>query len=146
MVRRRGVHTLTCYTHIFQLAQFVCAHPHSLHACAHTRMAQVSVKEVLCTCVIPLQLAFSSVMSHPSLLFLDGHFETIPDFDVHTFLPYFPVLEAQDTRLCAHASRSLATWSSEMQTHNDGVFSLYSPSVGIQLNLLQHKLVVFSRR
>ena len=35
---------------------------------------------------------------------------------IHMFLPYFPVLEAQDTRHSAHASRSLATWPSQMQT------------------------------
>ena len=60
-------------------------------------------------------------MSHPSLLFPHGHFETTPDNDftddpVHTFLPYLPVLEAQDTRNSAPASRSLATWPSQMQT------------------------------
>ena len=47
-------------------------------------------------------LTFSFLMFHPSLLllFLDGHFETIPDydlidFDVHDFLPNFPDPEAQ---------------------------------------------------
>ena len=40
---------------------------------SHTRMAQVSVKEV-CACVIPLHLAFSILMFHPSLLILHGHF------------------------------------------------------------------------
>ena len=49
-------------------------------------------------------------MSHPSLLFLDGHFETIPDFDVHTFLPCLPVLQAQGMRISARAARSLAIW------------------------------------
>ena len=56
---------------------------------------------LLCTCVSFLHLALSSFMSHPSLLFLDGHFETIPDFDVHTFLPYLPVLKAQGMRISA---------------------------------------------
>ena len=39
-------------------------------------------------------------MIHLSLLFLSGHFETTPDYDVtddpiHMILPYFPVLKAQ---------------------------------------------------
>ena len=52
-------------------------------------------------------------MFHPSLLFLHGHFETTFQ---STILPYFPVLKAQDVRNSAHASRSLATWPSQMQT------------------------------
>ena len=64
-----------------------------------------------------------SYTAHPSLLFSHGHFETIPDCDftddpVHMFLPYFPVLKAQDTRNSAHASRSLAIWPSQMQTQS----------------------------
>ena len=66
-------------------------------------------------------------MSHPSLLFPHGHFETTPDYDftdnpIHMILPYFPVLKAQDTRHSAPASRSLATWPDQMQTQekNDG--------------------------
>ena len=73
-------------------------------------------KKVLCTCVTSLHLAFSSLMSHPSLLFLDGHFETIPDFDVHTFLPYLPVLKAQGMRISARAARSFAIWPSPPST------------------------------
>ena len=112
-VEVRSVHTFTCSTHIF------------LHvARAHTRMAEVSVKRCLHICVVPLHLAFSILMSHQSLLFLHGHFETTPDYDfthvpVHTFLPYFPVLKAQDTRNSAPASRSFATWPSQMQTHEE---------------------------
>ena len=61
-------------------------------------------------------------MIHPSLLFLDGHLETNPDNDftddpIHTILPYFPVLKAQDVRNSALASRSLATWPDQTQTH-----------------------------
>ena len=42
-------------------------------------------------------------MIHLSLLFLDGNFETTPDYgftdsDILKFLPYFPVLKAQDMR------------------------------------------------
>ena len=67
-------------------------------------------------------LAFSLLMIHLSLLFLHGHFETNPDYDltdsdIHMFMPYFPVLKAQDTRNSAPASRSWATWPSKMQTH-----------------------------
>ena len=47
-------------------------------------------------------LTFSFFMFHPSLLllFLDGHFETTPDydltdFDVHDFLPNLPDLKAE---------------------------------------------------
>ena len=50
-------------------------------------------------------LTFSFLMFHPSLLllFLDGHFETTPgydltDFDVHDFLLNFPDLKAQFKR------------------------------------------------
>ena len=49
-------------------------------------------------------------MIHPSsLLFLDGHLETTPDYDfaddpIHMILPFFPVLKAQDTRHSAPAS------------------------------------------
>ena len=68
-------------------------------------------------------------MSHPSLLFLDGHFETTPNYDltdsdIHMILSYFPVLKAQDMRHSAPASRSLATWPDQMQTH----FSKASPA------------------
>ena len=57
-------------------------------------------------------------MFHLSLLFLDGHFETNPDITFLSIsLPNFPVLQAQDMRNSAHASRSLATWPSQMQTH-----------------------------
>ena len=87
---------------------------------SHARMAQVSVKAV-CTCVVSLHLAFFFLMSHTSLLFPHGHFETTPDYDftddpVHMFLQYLLVLKAQDTRNSAHASRSLATWPCQIQT------------------------------
>ena len=92
-----------------------------LHACAHTRMAQVHEKGFDRMCAFVLHLAFSLLMSHPSLLFPHGDFETTPDYDltddpVHTFLPYSPVLKAQAMRNSAPASRSLATWPSQMQT------------------------------
>ena len=54
-------------------------------------------------------LTFSSLMSHPSLLFLDGHVQTIPDSDIHTFLPYLPVLKAHGMRLSA---RGREVWHS----------------------------------
>ena len=40
-------------------------------ACALSFRAQVSVKGV-CMCVTSFHFAFSSLMSHPSLLFFDG--------------------------------------------------------------------------
>ena len=84
-------------------------------------MAPVSVKRCLHMCRFSHHLAISLLMFHPSLLFLDGHFETNPDYDftdsdIHEILPYFPVLKAQDMRHSAPASRSLATWPSQMQT------------------------------
>ena len=79
--------------------------------------------------VFVLYLTFSLLMPHLSLMFLDGHFETTPDYDftdnpIHTFLPYFPVLKAQDMRHCAPASRSLATWP---KTHYDSAESIATP-------------------
>ena len=109
-----GVHTLTCCTHSF--CYTVCLRTSAyLHACAHTCMAQ-GCQKVLCTCVISLHLAFSSLMFHPSLLFFDGHIETTPDFEVHTFLPYLPVPKAQGMRISARAARSLAIWPSPPST------------------------------
>ena len=66
---------------------------------------------------------FLLLMIHPSsLLFLHGHFETNPDYDltadsdIHMILPYFPVLKVQEMRHSAPASRSSATWPDQMQT------------------------------
>ena len=81
-------HTHLSHAH-FSVAQFVCAHSHiCMHV--HTRMAQVSPKR----CVIPLHLAVSLLMIHPSSLFPHVHFETNPDYDfidkpIHMILPYF---------------------------------------------------------
>ena len=107
---RRGVYIHSPVARTF-FGCIVCLRTSAhLHTCAHKRMAQVSVKSV-CTCVVSLLLAFSLLMSHPSLLFPRGHFETSPDYGftddpVHMFLPYLPVLKAQDTRNSAPASRS----------------------------------------
>ena len=99
-----SVHTLTCCTHMF-LLHSLSAHIRTSSCASHTRMAQVSVKRCLHMCRFsPSRLLL--LMSHPSLLFPHGLFETDP---VHTFLPYFPVLKAQDMRQSAHASRSLAS-------------------------------------
>ena len=59
---------------------------------SHTCMAQGHEKGV-CTCVVSLHLPFSLLMIHPSLLFLHGHFETNPDYDltdsdIHMVFPY----------------------------------------------------------
>ena len=58
------VHTLTCCTHIFSAHSACTVTSAHLHACAHTRMALVSAKKVLCTCVRILHLAFL-LMSSP---------------------------------------------------------------------------------
>ena len=101
--------TYTHLTHAHFSAHSACtitfAH---FHAC-HTHAWLKGAKKVRCTCVTSLHLAFSRLMSHPSLLFFDGHFETTPDFDVHTFLPYLPVLQAQGMRKSA---RGQAVWLS----------------------------------
>ena len=90
------------YTHLMHAhfsAQSVCTITFThLHACHKHAWLKCHEKGV-CICVIPLHLALSSLMSHPSLLFCDGHFETILDFDVHTFLPNIPVLKKR--RACA---------------------------------------------
>ena len=112
-------------------ALFLCTYTHLLHAhfsahsactvtfahfscVSHTRMAQGHEKFVCCMCVISLHLAFSLLMFHPSLLFLHTHLDIT---FLSVFLPNFPVLKAQDMRNSAHASRRLATWPSQMQTH-----------------------------
>ena len=54
-------HTLTCCTHIF-LLYIHCAHTsHILDAC-HTHAWLKGAKKLLCTCVIPLHVAFSSLI------------------------------------------------------------------------------------
>ena len=106
VARNLSVHTLCCI-------------PLTFSRVSHTRMAQVPEK-VHCTWIISLHLAFSRLMSHPSLQFPHGHFETNPDYDltddsIHMILPYFPVfLIVQDLR--HSASRSLASWPDRMQT------------------------------
>ena len=87
-----------------------------LHACAHTRMAQVHEKGGCRTSVFVLYLAFSLLMFHPSLLFLPAYV----DFPFQsTILPYFPVLEAHYTRNAARGARSLAIWPSPPSRHNE---------------------------
>ena len=75
---------------------------------SHTRMDQGQVHEK-CVCrmsVFVLYLAFSLLMLHPSLLFLHAYLDIT---FLSIFLPYFPVLQAQDMRHSL-ASRSMATW------------------------------------
>ena len=90
------VHTLTCRTHIFLRTACVLRPSHNFMR-VHIHAWLKGAKKVLWTCVTSLDLAFSRLICHPSLLFPHGHFETHPDYDftddpVHTFLPYFPVL------------------------------------------------------
>ena len=111
------------YTHLSH-AHFSGAHTLCIFrtsSCAsHTCMFQVSVKRCLHMCHISPSRVLPSHDS-PVLVFLDGHFETTPDYDltdsnIHMFLPYFPVLKVKDMRHSAHASQSLATWPNQMQT------------------------------
>ena len=91
------------YTHSHVARNFFCstdtARTLRTFLCVlHTCMAQGCLQ---CACR-HLSVTFPFVMFHPSLLllFLDGHFETTPDydlidFDVHDFLPNFSDLKAQ---------------------------------------------------
>ena len=91
-----------------------------LHACAHTRMAQVSVKRLFVAWVSLFSISPSSLSCLTRLCcsrtVTSRSIPTMTSLTIHMFLPYFPVLKAQDTRHSAHASRSLATWPSQMQT------------------------------
>ena len=106
-----------CATHIFMHIARAQSHSHifmRVHVHAWLKSCQ---KGVCCMCVFDLSI--SLLMIHLSLLFFDGHFETTPDYDFTDnpmILPYFPVLKGQDMRHSAPASRSLATWPSQMQT------------------------------
>ena len=84
-----GVHTLRVHF----------AHSYACYTHAWLKVSAVRMSSSLC------HLTFSLLMFHPSLLllFLDGHFETSPDydltdFDVHDFLPNFSDLRAQVKR------------------------------------------------
>ena len=112
-VRRRGVHTLTCCTHIFLRRARSLRISHIFMRVTHTHGSSVMKKGVCHMSVFVLYFAFSSLMFHPSLLFLYIHFDITFQ---STILLYFPVQKAQDTRNAAFASRSLATWPSQMQT------------------------------
>ena len=93
----RCAHTHLSHAH-FSAHSAVTAYFAHLHAC-HTHALLKCLEKVHCTSVVSLHLAFSLLMIHPSsLLFLDGHFKTTPDYDfdddpIHKILPYFPVLE-----------------------------------------------------
>ena len=77
------------YTHSAVARTFFCTVLRTfthLHACTFTHGSSVR-KGLLHLHVASLHLAFSSLMFHlPLLLSPDGHFETIPDIDVHDFL------------------------------------------------------------
>ena len=96
-----------------------------LHACAHTRMAQVHEKGVCRMSVFVLYLAFSLLMSHPSFaVSLRLSLSLSLDFPVNTFLPVPNCPQKHRTPHSAHASRSLATWPSQMQTHHRHLFQV----------------------
>ena len=72
-----------------------------LHACAHTRMAQVMSKRLLHVCVIPLHPPLSCLTRLCCSLTVISR--SIPTLTSTTFLPNFPVLEARDMRNSARA-------------------------------------------
>ena len=91
------------YTHM-SLAHFSGAHRvcilQTSSCVSHTRMAQVSAKGSLHMCQTS---PISHLMIHLSLLFLDGHLETNPDYDftdsdIHEILPNFPDPKARVKR------------------------------------------------
>ena len=102
--------------------QGVRTHVVATTVCTHT-FCCCTVRTSSCVCTHTHGsrfLSHSVLMSHLSLLFLHGQFETSPDndftdSDIHMILPYFPVVKAQDMRHSAPASRSLATWPNQMQ-------------------------------
>ena len=83
---------------------------HTLTRCTHNFLHIARAQSHL---HIFMRVAFSLLMSHPSLLYLHTHFDIT---FLSIFLPNIPVLKAQDMRNSARASRSLATWPSQMQT------------------------------
>ena len=117
----RLVYFHSCCTHIFLRIARAQWHSHIFMRVTYTHGSSVC-KKVFAR-VSHLSISPSPfLMIHLSLLFPHGHFETIPDYDftddpVHTFLSYFPVLKAQDMRNSAPASRSLASWPSQMCKH-----------------------------
>ena len=90
-------HLLHAHFSAHSACTVTCAH---LHACAHTRMAQVHEKGVCRMRVFVLHLAFSLLMSHPSVA-VSVRLSLSLDFPVHTFLPYSLFLKAQGTRISA---------------------------------------------
>ena len=113
----QGVRTHVVATTVCTTGECTHTNPSHAHFSAHIRTSSC-----VCTHTHGSRfLSHSVLMSHLSLLFLHGHFETTPDndftdSDIHMILPYFPVLKAQDMRHSAPASRSLATWPNQMQT------------------------------
>ena len=120
-----GVHTHSLVARTFFCCTVCLRTSAHLHAC-HTHAwlkAQVYVKKVFACVSLISPSRFLLLMIHPSsLLFLHGHFETNPDYDltaysdIHMILPYFPVLKVQEMRHSAPASRCSATWPDQMQT------------------------------
>ena len=105
------------YTHLlhahFSAHSADCVFPTLLMRVTYTHGSRLKfMKKVFVACVSLISPS-RLLPSHPSLLFLYIHFDITFQ---STILPYFPVLKAQDTRNPAPASRSLATWPSQMQT------------------------------
>ena len=110
------IHPLVC-THIFLHIARAQSHFHIFMRVHIHAWLKVMKKGVCCMWVISLHLAFSRLMSHPSLLFLDGHFEDhFLTLTSTRSLPYLPVLKAQGMRISARAARIVAIWPSPLST------------------------------
>ena len=133
---------VVCYTHAHLLHAHFSAHGACtvtfahLHACAHTRMAQVHEKGVWRMSVFVLYLAFSLPMFHPSLQFLYIHFDITC---LSIFLPFSPVLKAQGMRVSARAARSLAIWPSPPSTQ---VMSPKSSPISLLWTMTRYSLTI----
>ena len=95
------IHALTCCTHFFFVAQFVCAHPHIFMRVQIHAWLECHEKGVFGMSVLVLYLAFSLLLFHQSLLFL------------HAYLDILAVLTCP--KRAGHAqlrtrTRSLAIW------------------------------------
>ena len=122
-----SVHTPTCCTHTFCCTVCLRTFAH-LHAHIHAWLKVVKKVSVACVSSSPSRLlSFRDslvFLAVPWRSFRDPSRHLVRDFDVHTFLPYSPVLlKAQGMRISARAARSLAIWKSPPSTQIG-----YSPS------------------
>ena len=104
------LYTHSCVARTFFLhtarAHCICAHPH-IFMRVHIHAWLKREKSVCNAHVVSLHLALSILVSHPSLLFLDGHFETIPDFDVYDFLAELNPTQKRGSGALPHEHRGV---------------------------------------